>query len=81
VTGDWANCAPLHNCGIYFNLDYYSEMAGNVFWSTDNSRGFQKRVLAIALSYADQFLLGLGLDFQKLVGWDGGSFRALFLRS
>jgi carbohydrate-selective porin OprB len=80
VTGDWGGWrTQLHNWGIDFNLDYYSEMAGNVSGGKDNFSGFKKG-FGQSWAYADQFLLGLDLDFQKLVGWEGGSFRAYFTK-
>jgi len=80
VTGDWGGWrTQLHNWGIDLNLDYYSEMAGNVSGGKDNFSGFKKG-FGESWAYADQFLLGLDLDFQKLVGWEGGSFRAYFTK-
>jgi carbohydrate-selective porin OprB len=53
VIGDWGGLrtqlhnwgglrTQLHNWGIDFNLDYFSEMAGNIRGGKDNFSGYPK---------------------------------------
>lgn len=80
ITGDWAGLRTrLHNWGIEFNLDYFSEMAGNIRGGKDNFSGYPKG-LGQSWSYCDQALFGVDLDFQKLIGWEGGGFEAYFTK-
>ena len=75
VTGDWWGLRTLlHNWGIDFNLDYFSEMASNVSGGKDTFSGNAKNSGQI-WAYTDQALFGLDLNFEKLVGWEGGSFE------
>jgi porin len=75
VTGDWWGWRTfLHNRGVDFNLDYFSEMATNFSGGKDNFSGYPKGQSQSWL-YTDQALFGLDLDFQKLIGWDGASFE------
>jgi porin len=78
ASGDWGGYRTLlHNHGIDFNLDYYGEGAGNISGGKDHFSGYPKG-LGESWAYADQTLLGVDLDFQKLVGWEGASFSAYF---
>ena len=78
VTGDWGGLRTrLHNWGVDFNLNYFGEMAGNIYGGKDNFSGYAKG-LGQSWAYADQALFGVDLDFQKLVGWEGGSLQAYF---
>jgi hypothetical protein len=80
ITGDWGGLRTLlHNWGIDFNLDYFSETAGNLRGGKDNFSGYQKG-FGQSWSYDDQDVFGLDLDFQKLIGWEGGSFEAYFTK-
>ena len=80
ITGDWGGFrTQLHNWGIDFNLDYYSEMAGNIKGGKDNFSGYSKG-LGESWAYADQALFGVDLDFQKMICWEGGSFEAYFTK-
>ena len=73
VTGDWWGWRTrLHNWGVDFNLDYFGEMATNFSGGKDNFSGYPKGQGQI-WDYTDQALFGIDLDFQKMVGWDGGS--------
>src|SRR3984893_8064818 len=75
VTGDWWGLRTrLHNWGIDFNLDYFSEMATNFSGGKDNFSGYPKN-FGQSWAYTDQALFGLDLDFQKMIGWEGGSFQ------
>ena len=75
VTGDWWGLRTLlHNRGIDFNLDYFSEMATNFSGGKDNFSGYAKG-FGQSWAYTDQALFGLDLDFQKMIGWEGGSFE------
>jgi porin len=75
VTGDWWGLRTLlHNWGVDFNLDYFSEMAGNISGGKDNFSGYPKGQ-GTKWEYTDQALFGLDLDFQKMVGWEGASFE------
>jgi len=75
VTGDWWGLRTLlHNWGVDFNLDYFSEMAGNISGGKDNFSGYPKGQ-GTKWEYTDQALFGLDLDLQKMVGWDGASFE------
>jgi porin len=75
VTGDWWGWRTrFHNCGIDFNLDYFSEMATNFSGGKDNFNGYAKN-FGQSWAYTDQALFGLDLDFNKLFGWDGASFQ------
>jgi porin len=75
VTGDWWGLRTLlHNKGIDFNLDYFSEMATNLSGGKDNFSGYNKNEGQV-WAYTDQALFGLDLDFQKMIGWDGASFE------
>ena len=75
VTGDWWGLRTLlHNWGVDFNLDYFSEMATNLSGGKDHFSGNAKNS-GQAWAYTDQALFGLDLDFNKLVGWEGGSFE------
>ncbi len=75
VTGDWWGYRTLlHNWGIDFNLDYFSEMATNFSGGKDNFSGYPKGQ-GQKWEYTDQALFGLDLDFQKMVGWEGASFE------
>jgi porin len=75
LTGDWWGLRTLlHNWGVDFNLDYFSEMAGNISGGKDNFSGYPKG-LGQSWAYTDQALFGLDLDFQKMIGWEGGSFE------
>ncbi len=75
VTGDWWGLRTLlHNRGIDFNLDYFSETATNLSGGKDTFSGNAKNS-GQAWAYTDQALFGLDLDFNKLVGWEGGSFE------
>src|ERR1700733_9290757 len=75
VTGDWWGLRTLlHNWGIDFNLDYFSEMAGNISGGKDNFSGYPKGQ-GTKWEYTDQALFGLDLDFQKMVAWEGASFE------
>jgi porin len=75
VTGDWWGLRTLlHNRGIDFNLDYFSEMATNFSGGKDNFNGYAKN-FGQSWAYTDQALFGLDLDFQKMIGWQGGSFE------
>jgi porin len=78
--GDWGGFrTQLHNKGIDFKLVYFGEMAGNVRGGNDHFSGYVKGN-GQSWSYDDQVLLGLDLDFQKLVGWEGASFEAYFTK-
>ena len=80
VTGDWGGYRTLlHNRGIDFNLDYFGEMAGTLHGGKDQFSGYPKGN-GQSWSYDDQALFGLDLDFQKLLGWEGGSFQAYFTK-
>ena len=80
VTGDWWGLRTrLHNWGIDFNLDYFSETATNARGGKDNFSGYPTGNGQI-WSYDDQLLFGLDLDFQKMIGWEGGSFEAYFTK-
>jgi len=75
VTGDWWGLRTLlHNWGIDFNLDYFSEMATNFSGGKDNFSGYPKG-FGQSWAYTDQALFGIDLDFQKMIGWEGGSFQ------
>ena len=75
VTGDWWGLRTLlHNRGVDFNLDYFSEMAGNITGGKDNFSGYPKG-LGQSWAYTDQSLFGVDLDFQKMIGWEGASFE------
>src|SRR5215831_17270042 len=75
VTGDWWGLRTrLHNRGIDFNLDYFSEMATNFSGGKDNFNGYAKN-FGQSWAYTDQALFGLDLDFNKMFGWDGASFQ------
>lgn len=75
VTGDWWGLRTLlHNWGVDFNLDYFSEMAGNISGGKDNFSGYLKG-FGQSWAYTDQALFGIDLDFQKMIGWEGGSFE------
>jgi porin len=75
VTGDWWGLRTrLHNWGIDFNLDYFSETATNISGGQDNFSGYPKG-LGQSWAYTDQLLFGIDLDFQKLIGWEGGSLE------
>jgi porin len=75
VTGDWWGLRTLlHNRGVDFNLDYFSEMAGNISGGKDNFSGYPKG-LGQSWAYTDQALFGVDLDFQKMIGWEGASFE------
>ena len=75
VTGDWFGLRTLfHNWGIDFNLDYFSEMAGNVSGGKNNFSGYPKG-LGQSWAYTDQALFGIDLNFEKMIGWEGGSFE------
>ena len=75
VTGDWWGLRTLlHNWGIDFNLDYFSETASNVSGGKDTFSGFAKNSGQV-WAYTDQALFGVDLDFNKLIGWEGGSFE------
>src|SRR6201984_1202630 len=75
VTGDWWGLRTLlHNWGIDFNLDYFSETATNLSGGKDNFSGNAKNS-GQAWAYTDQALFGIDLDFNKLIGWEGGSFE------
>jgi hypothetical protein len=51
-------------------------MAGNISGGKDNFSGYPKG-LGESWGYADQVLFGVDLDFQKLIGREGGSFAAI----
>jgi porin len=75
VTGDWWGLRTLlHNKGIDFNLDYFSETATNLSGGKDNFSGNAKNS-GQAWAYTDQALFGIDLNLDKLVGWEGGSFE------
>jgi porin len=75
VTGDWFGLRTLlHNWGIDFNLDYFSEMAGNVSGGKDNFSGYPKG-FGQSWAYTDQALFGIDLNLEKMIGWEGGSFE------
>ncbi len=75
VTGDWFGLRTLlHNWGIDFNLDYFSEMAGNVSGGKDHFSGYPKG-FGQSWAYTDQALFGIDLNFEKMIGWEGGSFE------
>jgi porin len=75
VTGDWCGLRTLlHNWGVDFNLDYFSETATNLTGGKDNFSGFPKEA-GQSWAYTDQALFGLDLDFQKMIGWEGASFE------
>ena len=75
VTGDWWGLRTrLHNWGVDFNLDYFSEMATNFSGGKDNFSGYPKN-FGQSWAYTDQALFGLDLDFQKMIGWEGASFE------
>jgi porin len=75
VTGDWWGLRTfLHNWGVDFNLDYFSEMATNLSGGKDNFSGYNKNEGQV-WAYTDQALFGLDLNFQKMIGWDGASFE------
>jgi hypothetical protein len=77
VTGDWGGYRTLlHNWGVDFNLDYFGEAAGNISGGKDHFSGYPKAV-GESWAYADQALLGVDLDFQKLIGWEGASFQPI----
>ena len=67
----------LHNRGVDFNLDYFGELAGNISGGKDDFSGYPKAV-GESWAYSDQTLLGVDLDFGKLIGWEGASFSAYF---
>jgi carbohydrate-selective porin OprB len=78
VTGDWWGLRTmLHNWGIDFNLDYFSEMAGNISGGKDKFSGYPKG-LGQSWAYTDQAVFGIDLNFEKMFGWEGGSFEAYF---
>ena len=78
VTGDWGGLRTLlHNRGVDFNLDYFGELAGNISGGKDHFSGYPKG-LGESWAYSDQTLLGVDLDLQKLIGWEGASFSAYF---
>ena len=75
LTGDWGGLRTLlHNWGIDINLDYFSEMAGNVSGGKDNFSGYPKGN-GQSWAYTDQALFGIDLDFEKMIGWEGASFQ------
>ena len=75
VTGDWWGLRTLlHNWGIDFNLDYFSEMAMNATGGRDKFSGYPKGQGTV-WAYTDQALFGIDLDFQKMIGWEGASFE------
>ena len=75
VTGDWFGLRTLlHNWGIDFNLDYFSEMAGNVSGGKDHFSGYPKG-FGQSWAYTDQALFGIDLNFEKMIRWEGGSFE------
>jgi porin len=75
VTGDWWGWRTfLHNWGVDFNLDYFSEMATNLSGGKDNFSGYPKGQ-GQSWAYTDQALFGLDLDFQKMIGWEGASLE------
>jgi porin len=75
LTGDWWGWRTfLHNHGVDFNLDYFSEMATNFSGGKDNFSGYPKGV-GQSWAYTDQSLFGIDLDFDKMIGWEGASFE------
>ena len=61
--GDWWGVSPyLHNLGIDFNLDYTTESGWNPVGG-----------LRQGVAYADQFGLGVDMDWQRLAGITGFS--------
>jgi len=54
-------------------------MAGNIQGGKNNFSGYPKG-LGESWSYADQGLFGVDLDFQKMIGWEGGNFEAYFTK-
>src|SRR5258708_34462042 len=73
VTGDWFGFRTLlHNWGIDFNLDYFSGMAGNVSGGRGHFIGVPKG-FGQSWAYTDQALFGIDLNFEKMIGWEGGS--------
>lgn len=65
ITGDWGGeRATLSDHGLDLKLGYFSEGAHNL------SGGERK-----ATGYADQIFLGVYLDLNKLVSWQGALFK------
>ena len=67
MTGDWGGRrTTLVDRGVDLSVGYTSE------W-LDNTRGGTRTTSA----YADQIMIGVDLDFERLWGWRGGSLHAV----
>lgn len=70
LTGNWGGLRDqLANDGINFTISYTGEVFGNV-----------KGGIKQGATYDGQFLPQIDIDLDKLVGWQGASFRASMLQ-
>ena len=68
LLGDWnGERTRLHEKGVDFQLTYVNELAYNT-QGGDEHKG----------TYSDQLMIDTNFDLQKLVGWQGASFRMTF---
>ncbi|BCX67686.1 carbohydrate porin [Pseudomonas izuensis] len=68
LLGDWnGERTRLHEQGVDFQLTYVNELAYNT-QGGDEHKG----------TYSDQLMIDTNFDLQKLVGWQGASFRMTF---
>ncbi|NUT76865.1 carbohydrate porin [Pseudomonas sp. C1C7] len=68
LLGDWnGERTRLHEQGVDFQLTYVNELAYNT-QGGDEHKG----------TYSDQLMIDTNFDLQKLLGWQGASFRMTF---
>lgn len=67
ATGDWGGLRKdLYDKGYDFTLEYVGEAASNVKGGYDHDT---------TARYSDQFALGVKMDLEKILGWQGADFR------
>jgi porin len=65
LLGNWGGLRDSLYChGVEFQFGYVNELAYNVTGGTRN-----------VFTYADQYVAGMTLDTQRLLGWHGGTFQ------